>query len=61
MLIAEALTEEMPYLVGGILIVIMGLVALFVLKLKSIARIMVLVIVLASGAWVLMQLGVIQL
>ncbi|MBU4341082.1 MAG: hypothetical protein KJ928_00620 [Candidatus Altiarchaeota archaeon] len=59
MLIAETITEEMLRLAGGILIVVLGLVALFVMELKSISRVMVLVIVLVSAAWVLMQLGVI--
>ena len=59
MLIAETITEEMLRLAGGILIVVLGLVALFVMELKSISRVMVLVIVLVSAAWVLTQLGVI--
>jgi len=59
MIIAETITDEMLRLAGGILIVVMGLVALFVMEMKSIARVMVLVIVLASAAWVLTQLGVI--
>jgi len=59
MIIAETITDEMLKLAGGILIVVMGLVALFVMEMKSIERVMVLVIVLASAAWVLVQLGVI--
>lgn len=61
MLIAETITDEMLRLAGGVLVVVLGLVGLFVMELKSIARIMVLVITLGAGAWVLMQLGVIQL
>ena len=59
MLIAETITEEMIALAAGILMVVLGLAGIFVLELKSISRIMVLVIVLASAAWVLVQLGVI--
>ena len=59
MIIAETITEEMLNLAAGILVVVLGLIALFVMRLKSIARIMVLVIVFVAGAWVLMRLGVI--
>lgn len=59
MIIAETITDEMLRLAGGILVVILGMIALFVMNLKSIARIMVFVITLGAGAWVLMQQGVI--
>ena len=59
MLIAETITDEMLRLAGGVLIVVLGLVALFVMELKSISRLMVLVITLGAGAWVLAHMGVI--
>jgi len=61
MLVAETITEEMLRLAGGVLVVVLGLVALFVMELKSISRVMVFVITIGAGAWVLTQLGVIQL
>ena len=45
-----------PLIVVAVIVV---LVALFVMELKSISRLMVLVITLGAGAWVLAHMGVI--